>query len=84
MAGMDHSRMAMGNTPPTTGAADHSAHTAAVPQTDGTGAAAADQKLQQIVQRLVQDSVVLRRIQADSVLRSRWQDPAVRRLFDKP
>lgn len=42
---------------------------------------AAEQKLQRLVGVLVQDSVIRARIQADSVLRNRWQDPEVRRIL---
>lgn len=42
---------------------------------------AAEQKLQQLVGELVEDSVVRARIQADSILRNRWQDPEVRRIL---
>lgn len=40
-----------------------------------------DQKLQRLIAQLVQDSVVRSRIQSDSVLRNRWQDPEVRRVL---
>ena len=77
MTGMDHSKMQMN--PPTarpSPAMDHSTM-------GGTAGAenAADRKLQQIVARLVQDSVVLKRIEADSVLRARWLDPVIQRIF---
>ena len=38
-------------------------------------------KLQRLVARLVEDPVVRQRIQADSLLRSRWQDPEVREVI---
>jgi len=69
MAGMDHSNM---------------------PGMAGTGAAATPAPAAQdaispamraLVTRLVQDPVVRERIQADSVLRNRWQDPDVRRIL---
>lgn len=51
------------------------------------GALGADQgtrKVQQLVTELVEDPVVRQRIQADSVLRNRWQDPGVRRVLLTP
>lgn len=39
------------------------------------------EKLQMIVAQLVQDSVVQRRIREDSVLRNRWNDPAIKRTI---
>jgi hypothetical protein len=38
------------------------------------------QKLQQLLARLVADPVVGQKIQRDSVLRNRWNDPEVRQL----
>ena len=75
MAGMDHSNMpgmaksatsAGGTTP------------AAIME---FGASPADEKLRQIVAALVRDSVVQRRIAADSVLRRAWDNAAVRQLI---
>lgn len=36
--------------------------------------------MQQLLAQLVADPVVMQKIQRDSVLRNRWQDPDVRRL----
>lgn len=41
-------------------------------------------KLVQLVAKLVQDSVVRRRLQVDSVLRNRWNDPDVREALGIP
>ena len=38
-------------------------------------------KLQRLVARLVEDPVVRQRIQADSLLRNRWQDPQLREVI---
>lgn len=79
MAGMDHSKMLMNPTsPPSAPAMDHAMMGAVSAEN------AADRKLQQIVARLVQDSIVLKRIGADSVLRARWLDSAIKRIFLNP
>ena len=90
MVGMDHSRMNMGTSTPqqTVPTTDHAGHAAAPPVASTTPAvttaSAADQKLQKLIARLVEDLIVQQRIQADSVLRSRWQDSTVRRRFIQP
>ncbi len=71
MAGMDHSGMS-GMQPSRGGAAA---------QGSPLGADQGTRKVQQLVTELVEDPVVRQRIQADSVLRNRWQDPGVRRVL---
>jgi hypothetical protein len=44
----------------------------------------ADGKLLQLAERLLQDSAVRERVQADPELRRRWNDPAVRRVLTTP
>ncbi len=91
-AGMDHSKMVMApdsqakrNASSAQPAMDHAAMGHATPSTtDPAAAVAADEKLVQIAARLVQDSIVMRRIQMDSTLRNRWADSAVRRLILNP
>ena len=89
MAGMDHSTMPMSparpgarssTATPRAGAMAGMDHSAMAP-TQPPVPDAAEQKLQRLVGELVQDSVVRARIQADSVLRNRWQDPEVRRIL---
>jgi len=75
MAGMDHSQMTASGATAQPAGVDHSAMPGMA-----SAASPADTKLQQIIARLLTDPVVIGRIQADSVLRNRWQDPAVRRL----
>lgn len=88
MAGMDHSTMQMGTPRPAvrpssapragaTQAMDHST----MPGMQATPPNPIDQKVQQLIAQLVQDSVVRSRIQSDTVLRNRWQDPDVRRIL---
>ncbi len=90
MAGMDHSKMDMSGSTSTTprrtattpapamAGMDHSTMPMSTARVQPT-ADPAMQKLQQIVAQLVQDSVVQRRIREDSVLRNRWNDPALKR-----
>lgn len=72
MAGMDHSRMPMGTTP------RQSAPAPPIVKDSG------DEKLQRLIAALVKDSLVRRRIQADSALRRRWADTSVRRILIAP
>lgn len=72
MAGMDHSRMPMGTTPRKSAPAP--------PIVKDSG----DEKLQRLIAALVKDSLVRRRIQADSALRRRWADTSVRRILIAP
>lgn len=90
MSAMDHSQMNMsGSTPSTprrtttTSAMEGMDHSTMSMSKTPTRPAAdpAMQKLQQIVAQLVQDSVVQRRIREDSVLRNRWNDPALKRTI---
>ena len=89
IAGMDHSRMA--NPAPRAGASGRTAMDhAAMPGMDhasmpgmATANNAADAKLVELISLLATDPVVLRRIQADSVLRNRWANPALRRLLER-
>ena len=87
-AAMDHANMAAapgvtapvrpGNARPARDA-DHAQHGAVsrvavqVPE--------ADAKLYRLAGRLVQDPLVQRQVQADSMLRNRWQDPGVRAIL---
>lgn len=88
MAGMDHSAMNMG-----TPARAPSSRGSAAPPMAGMDHAAmpavqerdpAEQKIRALVAMLVKDSVVLRRILADTILLNRWQDSTVRRLLLPP
>lgn len=72
MAGMDHSRMPMGTI------AGQSAPAPPIVKDSG------DEKLQRLIAALVKDSLVRRRIQADSALRRRWADTSVRRILIAP
>lgn len=89
MAAMDHSTMPMGAARPAAGVSTATPRAGAMAGMDHSAMAptrppapdAAEQKLQRLVGELVQDSVVRARIQADSVLRNRWQDPEVRRIL---
>ena len=86
---MDHSTMPMGAARPAAGSSTATPRAGAMAGMDHSAMAptqpsapdAAEQKLQRLVGELVQDSVVRARIQADSVLRNRWQDPEVRRIL---
>lgn len=91
MPGMDHSAMqGAPKTGSTTGmgAMDHAGMTGMQGGMPGMqhGAAAmagedADAKLRALVAELVQDPAVRARIQADSVLRNRWNDARIRRIL---
>lgn len=79
MAGMDHSRMSPRTSAMPSMPMERSPMP--MPMQMPTATEAADMKLQQIAAILVQDSVVQRRIAADSALSSRWHNPVVRRLL---
>lgn len=71
--GMDHSRA----TPD-----PHVGHAQAQGTAPATaGAAPGMDKLMTLVAELVQDSVVQRRIEQDSILRGQWEDPGVRQII---
>jgi hypothetical protein len=98
MAGMDHSNMNM-STPGTTrgatvqrtspaGGMDHSNMPGmqAAQGMQGSARAATTPmtpKLDTLIAELVQDSVVRRRIQADTALRRLWANPEVRRILQQ-
>ena len=93
MQGMDHGAMNMPGQqqPGQMAAMDHSGMSGMQPRQGGAAAQGAplgaDQgtrKVQQLVTELVEDPVVRQRIQADSVLRNRWQNPGVRRVLLTP
>lgn len=58
----------------------HSGHVLASPGRQMEGVDAGTDKLLTLVAALVQDSVVQRHIEQDSVLRELWRDPGVRRI----
>lgn len=81
MAGMDHGSMPGTNRSAPAGQSPIPAMDHANTPGSSMTATSADDKIQEIVAQLTKDSVVLARIRADSVLRNRWQDPALRKLI---